>query len=525
MNINATIFNDQKTHQPMLPEVGAAEEALRASEERLRVALDSAHFGTFDLNPLTGDLGWDAQMKRIWRIQPNEEINLEEALRRIHPEDQKRVNDTVNVVMAPDANGEYEAEYRLVWPDGTVHWSSAKGRVYFQGEGEQRHAVRFIGVQRDITEAKRIEEALRESEQRFRALAENVPQLVWVADAGANFRYLSPKWLEYTGTSEEENANGRWFNALHPEDRATSYERWETAVTTRNNYDTEYRVRRADGQFRWHLVRAVHMTDANTGESLWFGTATDIEDQKRSQQALIQSEKLASVGRMAASIAHEINNPLDAVMNAVFIARTNADSPDQVREALNLADEELRRIAHLTRQTLAFYRESTTPAPVVLNSVLDSAIDLFKAKIRAKRANIRNQYETRVEVVAVAGELRQVVSNLLSNSLDAIQDRGTITVTLKSMDQCEADNRVEVSVVDNGKGIPADKLSRIFEPFFTTKESLGTGLGLWITKQLIEKHGGSVSLHSATEGEHRGTTVSVLLPANCAVAKRQTPPA
>jgi len=267
----------------MLPEVGAAEEALRASEERLRVALDSAHFGTFDLNPLTGDLGWDAQMKRIWGIQPNEKINLEEALRRIHPDDQNRLNNTINVVMAPDANGEYEAEYRLVWPDGTVHWSSAKGRVYFQGEGEQRHAVRFIGIQRDITEAKRIEQALRESEQRFRALAESVPQMVWVADAGANFRYVSSKWLEYTGTSEEQNANEGWFNALHPEDRAISYEQWRT-VRMRSNYDTEYRVRRADEQFRWHLVRAVHLADANIGESLWFGTATDIEDQKRSHE-------------------------------------------------------------------------------------------------------------------------------------------------------------------------------------------------------------------------------------------------
>lgn len=147
------------------PEPKRAGEALRENEERLRLALSSARFGTFDFNPLTGDLGWDAQNKRIWGIRPTEEIDFTQALKRIHPEDRERISQIVASSLAPEANGDYEAEYRIVWPDGTLHWSSAKGRVYFELHDGKRRAVRMIGVQRDITAHKEAEEALRRAKE------------------------------------------------------------------------------------------------------------------------------------------------------------------------------------------------------------------------------------------------------------------------------------------------------------------------------------------------------------------------
>ncbi len=156
-----------------------AEEALRGSEERLRVALDSAKFGTFDFHPLTGQLTWDAQMKQIWGIPLDEELDYAHALERIHSEDRERVSQIVGASLAPKSNGDYEAEYRIVWPDGTTHWSSAKGRVYFQGQGEQRRAVRIIGVQVDITKLKLAAEALKQSNAELSAANREMESFIY----------------------------------------------------------------------------------------------------------------------------------------------------------------------------------------------------------------------------------------------------------------------------------------------------------------------------------------------------------
>jgi len=229
----------------------------------------------------------------------------------------------------------------------------------------------------------------------------------------------------------------------------------------------------------------------------------DITAHKRAEQALIRCEKLASVGRMAVAIAHEINNPLEAVTNLLFITKEIEGLPQSARHFLETADAELRRIAHITRQSLGFYRESNTPALTSVNAVLESTVDLLKSKIVAKHAMIEKQWDGDVQVTAVAGELRQVFSNLLVNSLDAIDEKGTIKLRVTANHRC-----VRVTIADNGKGISASVRQHIFEPFFTTKGTVGTGLGLWISKQIIEKHGGVIQVHSKV---HRGTVISIVL--------------
>jgi PAS domain S-box-containing protein len=231
------------------------------------------------------------------------------------------------------------------------------------------------------------------------------------------------------------------------------------------------------------------------------------------QQALIRSEKLASVGRMAASIAHEINNPLAAVMNTLFLARTTLAEPDLALQYLDIADDELKRISHITRQTLGFYRESSAPAPVSITSIMDSAVDLLRGKVRLSRAIIEKQYEGDFQAQAVSGELRQVFSNLLANSLEAIAPGGTVKLRISKLTRIgTGQRRIRITVADNGKGIDSMTMPRIFEPLFTTKESTGSGLGLWISKQLVEKHGGSIRVRSTTKQPRHGTVISVMLP-------------
>jgi signal transduction histidine kinase len=245
----------------------------------------------------------------------------------------------------------------------------------------------------------------------------------------------------------------------------------------------------------------------------------DISARKRAEQALIRSEKLASAGRMAATIAHEINNPLEVVTNALFLAKSAGELPETTCQYLDIADAELKRIAHITRQSLGFYRESNAPALMSVNAVLESAVDLLKSRIKAKQAVIEKQWDGNVEITAVAGELRQVFSNLLSNSLDAIEVKGTIKLRVSTGAAfTNGDRCVRVTVADNGKGISASSRQRLFEPLFTTKGAIGTGLGLWVSKQIVDKHGGSIRVRSSSNGPRSGTVFSIVLPVEPAPA-------
>jgi len=230
---------------------------------------------------------------------------------------------------------------------------------------------------------------------------------------------------------------------------------------------------------------------------------TDITKRKLAEEALLRSEKLASVGRMAVAIAHELNNPLESVTNLLYITKEIEGIPEPARQYLETADAELRRMAHITRQSLGFYRESTTPALMSIDLVLGSAVDLLKSKIKAKHAIVQQQWDGDVKVCGVPGELRQVFANLLANSLDAIEERGTIKLRVRANQR-----HVRVTVADNGKGMSANLREHVFDPFFTTKGTTGTGLGLWVSREIISKHGGIIQVRSKVQS---GTVFSVLL--------------
>ena len=233
---------------------------------------------------------------------------------------------------------------------------------------------------------------------------------------------------------------------------------------------------------------------------------------KKTEQALIGSEKLASAGRMAAVLAHEINNPLAAVMNLLFLAQTTSGSPEPVQQYLEMAGGELKRIAHITRQTLGFYRDSSAPTTFPVATLLNSVVDLLQAKVASTQVILETQCDKLLQITASFGELRQVISNLMLNSLDALGEGGRVTLRAStSRSPLDARLRIRFTIADSGKGISAVALPRIFEPFFTTKGSTGNGLGLWVSRRIIEKHGGSIRVRSRTCEPH-GTTFPMVLP-------------
>jgi PAS domain S-box-containing protein len=238
----------------------------------------------------------------------------------------------------------------------------------------------------------------------------------------------------------------------------------------------------------------------------------DITEQKKIAETLQRSEKLAAVGRLAATMAHEINNPLESVTNLLYLARKDRDIGERTREYLQLADQELDRVAHVARQTLGFYRENSAPALFKVSPVISDLVDVYSYRFRNRDVRVDKELDEAVELFAPVGEFRQVFSNLLVNAIDALpSDGGRIRIRLQSGRDWNGTARsgVRLTVADTGSGIAPEIMPRIFESFYTTKKDIGTGLGLWLTRSIVQKYGGSIHVRSRVQ---TGTVFSVFWP-------------
>jgi len=237
----------------------------------------------------------------------------------------------------------------------------------------------------------------------------------------------------------------------------------------------------------------------------------DVTRERRSQEILRKTEKLAAAARLSATVAHEINNPLEAVVNLVYIAKAEPGAPAAVVQHLALAEQELERVAHIARQTLGFYRESNVPESIHVPALIESVLKLYSNKFKVKNIAVERDFRSSLPVRGMEGELKQVLSNLISNAADAVGRNGTIRVAAQSVEDAGR-NAVEIIVEDDGPGIAPDHVDRIFEPFFTTKQDVGTGLGLWIAKEIIDRHGGRILVRPGNDGQSRGAKFTVRLP-------------
>ncbi len=302
-----------------------------------------------------------------------------------------------------------------------------------------------------------------------------------------------------------------WLDRIHPEDRENALEDWRASLSSGSGYYSHYRVIWPDGTVHWMEAKAKLIVNEKREPVRSIGGFIEITDRIRSQQALIEAEKLAVTGRMAATLAHEINNPLAAVTNLIFLLRTELKAGDgAVREYLQLADDEIRRVAQLVQKTLSFYRADAAASKVRLAEVLNDIIWLYQKRIREFGIRIVKRIDYEGEVFCNGAEIRQVLTNIIVNAIEAVPREGRIVLHVS---RCSWSDRpgVRIVVSDDGPGIPANHRADVFKPFFSLKGDRGTGLGLWISKGILEKNGGSIRFRTKNKAPS-GTSFAIFVP-------------
>jgi PAS domain S-box-containing protein len=377
-----------------------------------------------------------------------------------------------------------------------------------------RKRQQLEALNRDL-EARVLErtEALQESETQFRTLANSIPQLAWMANPAGDVFWYNQRWYDYTGTTLEEVHGFGWHKLHHPEHVARVVQglehSWETGVA----WEDTFPLRRQDGEYCWFLSRAVPISDSHGKITRWFGTCTDISRQMAAEEALRKNERLAAMGRVAGIIAHEINNPLEAITNAFYLLESHPSLDDDARSLARMASEELSRISHITRQSLSFYRESQQAVPVSVATVLDDVLELQARHFRISGVELDKEYKSNRLILAYPAELKQVFLNLVGNALQAMPAGGKLRVTVReTAERGRLPRGIRVSVCDTGSGIRPEDAKRLFEPFFTTKSTKGTGLGLWISQGIVQKYDGTIKFRSLRLNGGSATCFSVFIP-------------
>ena len=376
---------------------------------------------------------------------------------------------------------------------------------------------------RDMTERRRAEQVLQKtelaavrSEQQLKVIMDALPAYLSYLDT--DFRYV-----RVNRTYEE------WFKRSANEIVGLSIDDvlgMEAAGLVRAEMQHALRGERKQFEYKLNIhgeertLNVVHLPDLDEKGTVRgvIVQGQDVTDRKRSEEALLQSEKLAAVGRLAASIAHEINNPLESVTNLLYLAR-QSQAIEEAQEYLDTAERELRRVSAITHQTLRFYRQSTKPRAVSSTDLLESVLSIYQGRLVNSHITVVEDRKTDELVECFDGEVRQVFNNLVANAIDAMHPLGGRLILRSRVSTNWSNGRqgIRITVADTGSGMPPGVLKRAFEAFYTTKGIGGNGLGLWVSAEIVKRHSGTLHVRSSRQDRHHGTVFTLFLPFDAAI--------
>jgi PAS domain S-box-containing protein len=488
-----------------------AEESVRVGEYNFRMIVDSIPGLVHTMTP-EGEIELVSQ--QILDLSGKTLEDLKDWPQLVHPGDRARVTDLVG--RAIEGGDPYDAELRIRLADGVYRWFHSRGVPLRDTNGR---IVRWYSLLTDIEDRKNAEDALRASERELSLIIETMPALVWCAAPNGELTYVNQRVLDYTGTTLAALAKVGWIDYLHPDDVRPTIEAWGYAVATGRQHEIQYRLRCFDGAYRWFHVLGQLGRDSEGHMTGWYGLLIDIDERKNTEEALritqarlSRASQIAAVGELAASIAHEVNQPLSAVVaNGYACLRWLLAQPPNWAKAHQAAERIVRDgkdAGEVVRRVRAlFKRAAIERIPLDLNDVIAEVLHLLRGETARKGVALEINLEQDLPlVVGDRVQLQQLLLNLLANGLDAMDPLVDRPKKLSIQSKSHCPDSVLVEIRDYGVGL--SNPDRAFEAFFTTKEN-GMGMGLAICRSIIEAHEGRLW---ASSSDLPGTTFSFTLP-------------
>jgi PAS domain S-box-containing protein len=504
-------FND------MLGQIQEREVTLRESAERLQLALAASRTGSWDWNLVTDRITWDNFLHPLFGLKPGEFRGTpQHFFTLIHPEDRAKVEQALKRTFKE--RRDLDTTFRVVWPDRSTHHMASRGKPIFSADGKP---VRLTGVTMDVTESQKAEQALRESEERFRTMANAAPVLIWTSGMDKNFDYFNRSWLDFTGRTFEQELGQGWLQGVHPEDLEHVRRTFGASIDCRIPFEMQFRLRRADGEYRWILNHGVPRFTPDGAFQGYIGSCIDITERRLAQAELERrvnerTAELAEANRelesFTYSVSHDLRAPLRHVHGYAEILRDDYTSklPEDAltvvkrivvgTENMSRLVDDLLRLAKIGRQELAL-------RPTNFNLLIQEVIDELKSEISERK--IEWKIETLPEVSADPGLMKIVFTNLISNAVKYSRNREQTVIEIGSK---PGENAPVFFIRDNGVGFNmkyADKLFGVFQRLHKQEQFEGTGVGLAIVERIIRKHRGRIWAESEPE---KGSTFYFTLP-------------
>ncbi len=499
-------------------------EMLRERDEQLRLALTAGKAGTWRWELETKEAFWSEEYCSVFGLEPGSiKASFESWFDAVHPDDREHVKATV--AAAIEGKQDLALAYRIVLPDGSIRWVAGRAQLFVDERG---NPVRMIGITIDITDRKLVEDALAESEMRFRHMADSAPVLIWASGEDRKCTFFNQNWLRFTGREMEEELGDGWLDSVHPEDRDVVFENYTSAFKSRVAFDGEFRLRRADGEFRWVLNHGVPRSLSEGGFAGYIGSCIDITERREAEadrEELLERERDArAIAEMAshtkdeflAMVSHELRAPLNAILGWARILHTKSVGPETLTQAIETIERSARMQSNIIDDLLDTARITSGKLrlevrPIDIAAVVDAAVDVVRPAADAKGIQLLRVFDPELDVITGdADRLQQVMWNLLSNAVRFTPNGGQVVVRLERVDPV-----VRIQVSDTGKGIAPEFLPQAFNRFdqadrSSTRRHGGLGLGLSLARYLVEAHGGTIVAES--EGEGLGSTFTVCLP-------------
>lgn len=517
---------------------------LKEDEERLNIVIEASELGTWELNLKTRGVQYSDRYLAILGYKTRVELTHAQLIKHLHPDDLGAREEAFKQAYA---TGFLHYESRVIWTDQSIHWIEGKGKVFYDDEN---NPVKILGTLRDITEEKNYQQRLQEREQKFRLLADSMPQFVWTSDAEGNLNYFNQAVYDYTGLTPEQIFTEGWLQIVHPNDREENVQSWMDAIATGKDFLFEHRFRRRGGVYRWQLSRAIPQKDISGTIQMWVGTSTDIEDQKMSTQKLEKQvqertmlllesnekleESIKELQKMNAELksfayvsSHDLQEPLRKIQTfATRIMDKEAQNLSETgKNYFQRMQAAAKRMQTLIEDLLAYSRTNTTERafqPTNLEEIVAEVISEFKEDLAETQGII--EVGAMCEANIIPFQFRQLLHNLIGNALKFSKPGIPPHVFIKS--DIVQGNALQIpgllpkkmychlSVSDNGIGFEPHYKERIFEVFqrlHGKDKYKGTGIGLAIVKKIVENHNGVVAANSELD---QGARFDIYIPAS-----------